>query len=116
MGEPGRTAAVLCAAGAAVECILFASGEPFFCASRFAPPRVGSPAMNAAGTLSAWFSALSARFSALSVREKAVLAAGLLCIVAFIAAKWVVMLARAEYARNRAAAPLDEKTAGGVGE
>jgi type II secretory pathway component PulM len=61
--------------------------------------------MNAAGTLSAWFSALSARFSALSVREKAVLAAGLLCIVAFIAAKWVVMPARAEYARNRAAIP-----------
>jgi len=49
--------------------------------------------------------ALSARFSALSVREKAVLAAGLLCIVAFIAAKWVVMPARADYARNRAAIP-----------
>jgi Tfp pilus assembly protein PilN len=32
-GEPGRTAAVLRAAGAAVECTLFASGEPFFCAS-----------------------------------------------------------------------------------
>ena len=30
-GEPGRTAAVLRAAGAAVECTLFASGEPFFC-------------------------------------------------------------------------------------
>jgi Tfp pilus assembly protein PilN len=29
--EPGRTAAVLRAAGAAVECTLFASGEPFFC-------------------------------------------------------------------------------------
>ena len=50
--------------------------------------------------------ALYARFSALSVREKAVLAAGLLCIVAFIAAKWVVMPARAEYARNRAAIPV----------
>jgi len=49
--------------------------------------------------------ALSARFSALSAREKAVLAAGLLCIVAFIAAKWVVMPARAEYARNRTAIP-----------
>jgi len=32
-GEPGRTAAVLRPAGAAVECTLFASGEPFFCAS-----------------------------------------------------------------------------------
>jgi hypothetical protein len=32
-GEPGRTAAVLRASGAAVECTLFASGEPFFCAS-----------------------------------------------------------------------------------
>jgi len=49
--------------------------------------------------------ALSARISALSVREKALLAAGLLCIVAFIAAKWVAMPARAEYARNRAAIP-----------
>jgi hypothetical protein len=49
--------------------------------------------------------ALSARFSALSVREKAVLAAGFLCIVAFIAAKWVVIPARAEYVRNRAAIP-----------
>jgi hypothetical protein len=54
--------------------------------------------MNAAG-------ALSARISVLSVREKALLAAGLLCIVAFIAAKYVVMPARAEYARNRAAIP-----------
>jgi hypothetical protein len=49
--------------------------------------------------------ALYARFSALSVREKALLSAGLLCIVVFIAAKWVVMPARAEYARNRAAIP-----------
>jgi hypothetical protein len=49
--------------------------------------------------------ALSARFSALSVREKAVLAAGLLFFVAFIAAKWVVMPAWADYARNRAAIP-----------
>jgi type II secretory pathway component PulM len=49
--------------------------------------------------------ALYARFSALSGREKAVLAAGLLCIVAFVAAKWVVFPARAEYTRNRAAIP-----------
>jgi type II secretory pathway component PulM len=46
------------------------------------------------------------RFSALSGREKAVLSAGLLCIVVFIAAKWVVMPARAEYAKNRAAIPV----------
>ncbi|MBP2679794.1 MAG: Fimbrial assembly family protein [Deltaproteobacteria bacterium] len=39
-GEPGRTAAVLRAAGSAVECTLFASGEPFFCAS--APCSPGS--------------------------------------------------------------------------
>jgi Tfp pilus assembly protein PilO len=52
-----------------------------------------------------WAGALYARFSALSVREKALLCAGLLCIVVFIAAKWVVMPARAEYARNRAAIP-----------
>ena len=37
-GEPGRTAAVLRAAGAAVECTLFASGEPFFCASGSCSP------------------------------------------------------------------------------
>ena len=49
--------------------------------------------------------ALAARFSALSGREKALLSAGLLCIVVFIAAKWVVMPARAEYAKNRAAIP-----------
>ena len=49
--------------------------------------------------------ALAARFSALSAREKAVLATGFLCIVAFIAAKWVVIPARADYARNRAAIP-----------
>jgi len=34
LGEAGRTAAVLRAAGAAVECTLFAAGEPFFCACR----------------------------------------------------------------------------------
>jgi hypothetical protein len=50
--------------------------------------------------------ALSARFSALSLREKALLAAGLLCIVAFIAVKWMVLPARAEYARTRAAIPV----------
>jgi hypothetical protein len=49
--------------------------------------------------------ALYERFSALSGREKALLSAGLLCIVVFIAAKWVVMPVRAEYARNRAAIP-----------
>jgi hypothetical protein len=32
--EAGRTSAVLRAAGAAVECTLFAAGEPFFCACR----------------------------------------------------------------------------------
>jgi hypothetical protein len=32
-GDPGRAAAVLRAAGAAVECTLLAAGEPFFCAS-----------------------------------------------------------------------------------
>jgi len=49
--------------------------------------------------------ALAARFSALSGREKALLAACLLGIVAFAAAKWVVMPARAAYVRNRAAIP-----------
>lgn len=38
--EPGRAAAVIRAAGAVVECTLFASGEPFFCAS--APCSPGS--------------------------------------------------------------------------
>ncbi|MBP2684778.1 MAG: hypothetical protein H6Q79_2817 [Deltaproteobacteria bacterium] len=61
--------------------------------------------MNAAGAFSARFSALSSRFSALSSREKAVLAAGLLAVVVFIAVKSVVMPARAEYVRNRAAIP-----------
>ena len=32
-GEPGQRSAVLRQAGAAVECTLFSSGEPFFCAS-----------------------------------------------------------------------------------
>ena len=49
--------------------------------------------------------ALFARFSARSMREKAVLAAGLLCIVAFIAAKWVVIPMYSEYLKNRAAIP-----------
>jgi len=49
--------------------------------------------------------AFFARISALSLREKAVLSAGLLVVIAFIGAKWVVMPARAEYVRNRAAIP-----------
>jgi hypothetical protein len=49
--------------------------------------------------------ALSARISALSGREKALLAACLLGVVGFAVARWVVMPARAEYARNRAAIP-----------
>lgn len=40
-GDPGRAAAVIRGAGAAVECTLFASGEPFFCAS--GPCSPGSP-------------------------------------------------------------------------
>ena len=39
-GEPGQRSAVLRPVGAAVECTLFASGEPFFCAS--APCSPGS--------------------------------------------------------------------------
>jgi hypothetical protein len=38
LGGTGRTAAVLRAAGAAVECTLFASGEPFSCACRPCAP------------------------------------------------------------------------------
>jgi len=49
--------------------------------------------------------ALSARYSAFSGREKALLAACFLAVVAFAAAKWLVLPARAEYARNRAAIP-----------
>ena len=49
--------------------------------------------------------AFFARISALSLREKAVLSAGLLVVIVFIGAKWVVMPARAEYVRNRAAIP-----------
>jgi hypothetical protein len=49
--------------------------------------------------------AISARISALSRQEKALLAACLLAVVAFASAKWVVMPARAEYLRNRAAIP-----------
>ena len=37
-GDPGRAAAVIRAAGAAVECTLFVSGEPFHCASAPCPP------------------------------------------------------------------------------
>ena len=54
--------------------------------------------MNAAG-------ALFARISALSVREKALLAACLLGVLGVAAARWVVMPARTEYARNLAAIP-----------
>jgi len=49
--------------------------------------------------------ALSARISALTRREKGLLAAILLGIVVFVAVRWVVIPARAEYARNRAAIP-----------
>jgi len=49
--------------------------------------------------------AFSARLSSLSGREKAWLAACLLCIAAFAGAKWVVMPARVEYERTRAAIP-----------
>jgi hypothetical protein len=49
--------------------------------------------------------AVSARLSALSGREKALLAACLLSIVVFAAAKWVVIPIHAEYARNRVAIP-----------
>ena len=49
--------------------------------------------------------ALFARISGFSRREKALLAACLLAIVGFAAVKWVVIPARAEYARNRAAIP-----------
>lgn len=45
------------------------------------------------------------RISALSRQEKTLLAACLLAVVAFAAARWVVMPARAEYVRNRAAIP-----------
>jgi len=38
LGEAGRTAAVLRAAAASVECTLFSAGEPFFCASRPCAP------------------------------------------------------------------------------
>ena len=49
--------------------------------------------------------AFFARISALSGREKALLAACILGVVGFTVARWVVMPARAEYARNRAAIP-----------
>lgn len=50
-------------------------------------------------------SALSARISSLSFREKALVAACLLCVVLFASVKWVILPARAEYLRNRAAIP-----------
>jgi Type II secretion system (T2SS), protein M subtype b len=49
--------------------------------------------------------ALSARFHALTTRERALVAACLLCVGGFAAAKWGVLPARAEYLRNRAAIP-----------
>ena len=49
--------------------------------------------------------ALYERFLALSGREKVLLAACLLGVVAFAVARWVVMPAQADYARNRAAIP-----------
>jgi hypothetical protein len=49
--------------------------------------------------------AFSSRLSSLSGREKAWLAACFLCIAVFAGAKWVVMPARAEYGRTRAAIP-----------
>jgi hypothetical protein len=49
--------------------------------------------------------AVSARLSALSGREKALLAACLLFIAVFAAAKWVVIPIHAEYSGNRAAIP-----------
>ena len=49
--------------------------------------------------------ALYARFSALSLREKALLSAGLLGVMAFIGAKWVVMPGYSEYLKVRAAIP-----------
>jgi Tfp pilus assembly protein PilO len=49
--------------------------------------------------------ALFARFSALSGREKALLAACLLFISVFSAAKWVVIPRYSEHLRNRAAIP-----------
>jgi len=49
--------------------------------------------------------ALSARFHALSTRERTLVAACLVCVAGFAAAKWGVLPARAEYLRNRAAIP-----------
>ena len=49
--------------------------------------------------------ALSARFSALAGREKALLAACLLFVAVFPAAKWVVIPRHSEYLRDRAAIP-----------
>jgi hypothetical protein len=49
--------------------------------------------------------ALSARFHALSSREKALVAACLLCVAGFAAAKWGVLPVHAGYQRNRAAIP-----------
>ncbi|HEX9190497.1 MAG TPA: GspMb/PilO family protein [Candidatus Deferrimicrobiaceae bacterium] len=49
--------------------------------------------------------ALTSRFDALSPRERALVAACLLCVAGFAAAKWGILPARAEYQRNREAIP-----------
>ena len=49
--------------------------------------------------------ALFARLRDLSPREKALVAACMLCVAGFAAAKWGVLPARAEYLRNREAIP-----------
>ncbi len=54
--------------------------------------------MNALGTL-------SGRLQALSSRERVLVAACLLCVAGFAAAKWGVLPAYAEYRRNRTAIP-----------
>lgn len=50
-------------------------------------------------------SGLTARIMVLSRKEKVLLAACLLGVVGFAIARWVVMPARTEYSRNRAAIP-----------
>jgi hypothetical protein len=48
---------------------------------------------------------LSARLKLFSSRERALVAACLLCVAGFVAAKWAVLPAWAEYRRNREAIP-----------
>jgi len=52
-----------------------------------------------------WTGTLSGRLQVMSLREKALLAAGGLCVAGFLAAKWLILPAWAEYARRRAAIP-----------